>query len=271
MLMTLTPNLPCYCCCQKYRHWFDLWGSSFFTATPSLPTSMHYEFIEYGIWCEDTKWLLKNKMVSKKQCVHNHLPVKKSFPYQLWKCIVNKHQNKHPPMPTTFAAAVTTPHITHTTAPTHITGATPLVTPGPQLHPFHPKARAKNKLRMSQRVFQSTQCIPLVPGATGRNYWLILTGSGSPLRITQEGKEGWGERQGTSKRDKTLGDTEGKINRETDRNRDMQIKRQRGTANRQMGMLSGIESERKEVEKRRKEEYLEELAALQPWTLHLLL
>lgn len=46
----------------------------------------------------------------------------------------------------------------------------------------------------------------------------------------------------------TRQDTVGERNRKTDRNRDIQIEQYRGRENKQRGMLSGIESERKEVE-----------------------
>lgn len=110
--------------------------------------------------------------------------------------------NTHPCQPPVLPV-VTVPLILKALHLHTITRATPLVTRGPQLHPLHPEAPAKNKLIMPQRVFQSTQCIPLVPGAAGRNYWLIWTGSGSPLRITQKGRKGWAERARMRKQDDT--------------------------------------------------------------------
>ncbi len=47
--------------------------------------------------------------------------------------------------------------------------------------------------------------------------------------------------------EKTLGGTEGEINRETDTNRDTQIERQSGRANKTEGNVKWKESERKEV------------------------
>lgn len=103
----------------------------------------------------------------------------------------NVQQPNTKPIPTPI-------HIPHTLHLHRITGATPLVTHGPQANPLPPEARAKNKLIMSQRVFQSTQCIPLIPRAAGRKCWLIWTGLGSPFFAKFTGGErerGAGERE----------------------------------------------------------------------------
>ena len=100
-------------------------------------------------------------------------------------------QNKHPPTPTTCATTVAMPLIVHILHLHTITRATLLATQGPQLHPLHPEAQAKNKLIMSQRVFHSRQCILLISGAAGKKkYWLIWTGSGSPLHLDRRGRRG---------------------------------------------------------------------------------
>lgn len=69
------------------------------------------------------------------------------------------------------ATPVHTSHAAYSTG-TQSLGAAPFQTPTgpastPPPPPPHPEALAKNKLIMPQRVFRSTQCIPLIPGSSG--------------------------------------------------------------------------------------------------------